>query len=133
VYTRICFRIDSYRTYYRSTIATAFMGWPPITRVRSLLSVIFVLNVIIFVRCIAVRCVSAAIVGSDDKHPCVTGRVRNCIVIVARKCSLLHVFKFFPVMQGRPEDENQEGGELIIRKIPIKIFLLNVSSIINYL
>jgi hypothetical protein len=26
VYTRICFRIDSYRTYYRSTIATAFMG-----------------------------------------------------------------------------------------------------------
>jgi hypothetical protein len=42
------------------------------------------MNIIIFVLCIAVRCVSTAIVGSGDKPPCATGWVRNRIVIVAR-------------------------------------------------
>jgi hypothetical protein len=50
------------------------------------------INVTIFVRYIAVRCVSAAIVSGGDKPPFATGRVRKRIVIVTRKCSLFHVF-----------------------------------------
>jgi hypothetical protein len=61
-------RVDSYRA------------------IRSLLCVIVVMNVTIFVRCIAVRCVSAAIVGGGDKPPCETGQVRNRAVIIAWKC-----------------------------------------------
>ena len=53
---------------------------------------LFILGVIIFVRCVTVRCVSAAIVGGGDKPPCATDRVRNRIVIIVRKCSLFHVF-----------------------------------------
>jgi hypothetical protein len=39
-------------------------------------------HVIIFVQCVAVRCVSVAIVGDGDKPPCVTGRVRFRAVII---------------------------------------------------
>ncbi|XP_025420416.1 uncharacterized protein LOC112690588 [Sipha flava] len=51
--------------------------------------------VTIFVRRIAVRCVSAAIVGGGDKPPCATRRVRNRIVIVARKCIRYFTFSLF--------------------------------------
>jgi hypothetical protein len=49
--------------------------------------------VIIFVRCVEVRCVSAALVDGDDKPPCATGRVRNRAVIITWKCRYFHVFK----------------------------------------
>lgn len=49
-------------------------------------SIGYVVYAIIFVRCVSVRCVSAAIVGGGDKPPCATGRVRSRIVIVVQKC-----------------------------------------------
>jgi hypothetical protein len=56
-------------------------------------------------------CVSAAIIDSGDKPPCATGWVHNRIVIIARKCSLFHVFKIigyvlvkFKVMFSVPQN-----------------------------
>jgi hypothetical protein len=44
---------------------------------------LFVIYVVIFVRCVAVRCLSEALVGGGDKPPCATGRLRNRAVIIA--------------------------------------------------
>jgi hypothetical protein len=49
------------------------------------LSVVKFVHVIIYVRCIAVHCVFAALVGGGDKPPCATGRIRYRAVIVARE------------------------------------------------
>jgi hypothetical protein len=57
-------------------------------------SVVKFVHVFIFVRCVAVRCVFAALVGGGDKPPCATGRIRYRAFIVAREWLLFHVFKF---------------------------------------